>query len=296
MTEQALEPSKEVAFVPVRGRGARHLAVGIVKVVVALLIGVLFVLPLLWLVSSALKTGGQEFAEPPNFIPHPFDWSNFSQIFSIVPFGQFYLNTTIIAVSTVIGSVTSNVLVAYGFTRIRWPGRDVLFGVALGTLMIPYLVILVPQYVLFYHFGWINTFWPLIVPAFGANPFFIYMLRQFLRTIPEQLSDAARVDGANELRIMFSVIIPQIKAAIGTVGIFSFFAAWNDFIGPLIYLDSEKNYTLALGLNLFVGTYSHSWAPLMAAVVLTMLPVAILFVLFQRTFLRGLRMSGLMKL
>jgi multiple sugar transport system permease protein len=193
----------------------------------------------------------------------------------------------------VIGSVLSNVVVAYGFTRIRWPGRDILFGVALATLMIPYLVILVPQYVLFYHFGWINTFFPLIVPAFAANPFFIYMLRQFLRTIPEELSDAARCDGARELRIMFSVILPQIKPAIATVGIFSFLAAWNDFIGPLIYLDSESKYTLALGLNLFVSLYSHSWPPMMAAVVLTMLPVVILFVLFQRTFLRGVRMSGM---
>lgn len=294
--EPTRDPSHGSIFSRGHREGFRKLLPSGAKAVVALVLGVLFVLPLLWLLSSALKTSGQEFAEPPNFIPHPFDWSNFSQIFSIVPFGRFYLNTTIIALSTVAGSVTSNVLVAYGFTKVRWPGRDVLFGVALATLMIPYLAILVPQYVLFYHFGWINTFWPLIVPAFGANPFFIFMLRQFLRTIPEQLSDAARVDGANELRIMFSVIIPQIKAAIGTVGIFSFFAAWNDFMGPLIYLDSEKNYTLALGLNLFVGTYSHSWAPLMAAVVLTMLPVAILFVLFQRTFLRGLRMSGLMKL
>jgi multiple sugar transport system permease protein len=273
----------------------RSLAVLALKWLIALGIGVLFFLPLIWLISSALKTNGQEFAVPPTIVPHPFDWQNFSQVFSIVPFGQFYINTTIIAVGTVVGSVISNVLVAYGFTKIEWPGRNVLFGVALATLMIPYLVILVPQYVLFYHFGWINTFFPLIVPAFGANPFYIYMLRQFLRTIPEELSDAARVDGARELRIMISVVLPQIKAAVATVAVFSFFAAWNDFIGPLIYLDSESKYTLALGLNLFVSEYSHSWAPLMAGVILTVLPVVILFVLFQRAFLRGVRLSGLMK-
>jgi multiple sugar transport system permease protein len=273
----------------------RSTAVVVLKLVIALAIGLLFFLPLIWLISSALKTNAQEFAVPPTVIPRPVDWQNFSQVFTIVPFGTFYLNTTIIAVATVVGSVVSNTLVAYGFTKIQWPGRNVLFGVALATLMIPYLVILVPQYVLFYHFGWINTFLPLIVPAFGANPFYIFMLRQFLRTIPEELSDAARVDGARELRIMVSVILPQIRAAVATVAVFSFFAAWNDFIGPLIYLDSESKYTLALGLNLFVSEYSHSWAPLMAGVVLTMLPVVILFILFQRAFLRGVRLSGLMK-
>ena len=189
------EPARPAPIGRRRYWQVRSTAVVVLKLVIAVAIGLLFFLPLIWLISSALKTNTQEFAVPPTVIPRPVDWQNFSQVFTIVPFGTFYLNTTIIAVATVVGSVLSNTLVAYGFTKIQWPGRNALFGVALATLMIPYLVILVPQYVLFYHFGWINTFLPLIVPAFGANPFYIFMLRQFLRTIPEELSDAARVDG-----------------------------------------------------------------------------------------------------
>lgn len=159
--------------------------------------------------------------------------------------------------------------------------------------MIPSISILIPQYLLFHDFGWINTYYPLIVSAFAGNAFFIFMLRQFFRTILEEISDAARVDGASELRTLVSIIAPLARPAIATVGVFSFMGAWNDFLGPLVYLNSENKYTLALGLNMFVSLYSQKWPYLMAAVVMTVIPVILLFFFFQKTFLRGITLTGM---
>jgi ABC-type glycerol-3-phosphate transport system permease component len=264
-----------------------------VKYIVIAGFSVTYLLPFLWLLSSSLKTEGQEFVLPPQWWPRPFEWSNFPGVFSYIPFARFYINTVEITAATVIGTVLSNVLVAYGFSRIKWRGRDILFSIMLSSLMIPYIVILIPQYLLFHSFGWINTYYPLIVPAFAGNAFFIFMLRQFFRTIPEELSEAARMDGANDLRILVSIIIPLARPAIGAVALFSFMTSWNDFIGPLVYLNSENKYTLALGLNMFVSLYSQRWPYLMAAVVMTVLPLIVLFFLFQKSFLRGITLVGM---
>jgi ABC-type glycerol-3-phosphate transport system permease component len=271
---------------------ARFLA-SFVKYFLISCFGVAFLLPFLWLVSSSLKTSGQEFVLPPQWWPKPFHWSNFAEVFSYIPFARFYWNTIVITICTVIGSILSNVIVAYGFSRLKWKGRDVLFNLVLSSLMIPSISILIPQYLLFHDFGWINTYYPLIVPAFAGNAFFIFMLRQFFRTIPEEISDATRVDGASELRTLVSIIAPLARPAIATVGVFSFMGAWNDFLGPLVYLNSENKYTLALGLNMFVSLYSQKWPYLMAAVVMTVIPVILLFFFFQKTFLRGITLTGM---
>lgn len=284
------------------GKGKRPTASGrlssasvtgvIIKYLVITIISVAFILPFLWLLSSSLKSSAQEFVLPPQWWPKPFKWANFPDVFSYIPFARFYLNTVTITAGTVVGSILSSVVVAYGFSRMQWKGRELFFNLMLSSLMIPFIVVLIPQYLLFHSFGWINTYYPLIVPAFAGNAFFIFMLRQFFRRIPEEISDAARIDGAGELRILTHIIVPLARPAIATVGVFAFMGAWNDFLGPLVYLNSENKYTLALGLNMFVSLYSQKWPYLMAAVVMTVVPVIVLFFLFQKSFLRGITLTG----
>jgi multiple sugar transport system permease protein len=217
---------------------------------------------------------------------------------------QWTLNTVIITVSSVIGQVLSSSLVAYAFSRLRWRGRDTLFSLVLATMMLPSVVTMIPQFVLFANlpaFGfmgsrvWTNTFLPLIVPAFTGSAFYIFLLRQFMRGIPQDLSDAARIDGAGELRIWWSVIMPMTKPALAVVAIFTFQGAWQDFMGPLLYLQSEKWYTLQLGLRQFEAAAggSPAWHWLMAASLMVMLPVLIVFIAFQRYFIEGFNFSGL---
>jgi multiple sugar transport system permease protein len=217
---------------------------------------------------------------------------------------QWTLNTVIITVLSVIGQVLSSSLVAYAFARLRWRGRDVLFSVVLATMMLPSVVTMIPQFVLFANlpaFGfmgskvWVNTFLPLIVPAFTGSAFYIFLLRQFMRGIPQDLTDAARIDGAGELRIWWSIILPMTKPALAVVAIFTFQGAWQDFMGPLLYLQSEKWYTLQLGLRQFEAAAggSPAWNWLMAASLMVMLPVLIVFIAFQRYFIEGFNFSGL---
>lgn len=254
--------------------------------------GALFVLPLFWMMSSALKPDYEIFATPPVWWPKEPQWVNFVEALTSQPFGQYAVNTLTITVASVIGHLLSCTVVAYGFARLRAPGRDYLFLLVLSTLMLPYPVTMVPLFILFARIGWVNTFLPLIVPAFFGNALYIFLLRQFFLQLPAELEDAARIDGANLPQILFFVILPMATPALATVMIFSFQAAWNDFLGPLIFLQDQSKYTLMLGLSLFRGSYQIEWAHLLAAAIVVMLPVVALFFATQKVFIEGISFAG----
>lgn len=222
-------------------------------------------------------------------------WGNFGgAIEEMGHFGRYLRNTLVLCFLTVVGSVLSCSVVAYGFSRIEWPGRDKVFYVVLGTMMIPFPVIMVPLYGVFRDLGWIGTLRPLWVPTFFAGAFNVFLLRQFFRTIPKELSEAARIDGCSEFRIFLQIIIPLAKPAITVVALFQFLSTWNDFLGPLIYLTDQKDYTLALGLQFFQSQQGGTqWHYLMAASTLVVAPIILLFFLAQRVFIEGVSMSGL---
>jgi multiple sugar transport system permease protein len=270
--------------------------------VVLAAVSTLFMIPFVWMVSTSLKDFGELFSS--RWIPERLAWENYAQAFSYGQWPRWALNTLTIALLSVVGTVLSTALVAYAFARLRWPGRDTLFALVLGTMMLPGIVTLIPQYVLFAKFpafgfqgsqNWINTFLPLVVPAFAGDAFYIFLLRQFMRTIPVDLSEAAKIDGASELRIWWSIIVPLVQPALAYIAITKFQYAWEDFMGPLIYLQRENLYTLQLGLRQFEAAAggSPAWNWLMAASLVVMLPVIVIFVVFQRYFIEGVTLSGM---
>jgi len=266
---------------------------GALGYLVAVVVAFLFLLPLFWMVSSSLKPNYQVLEFPPRWIPRPAVWSNYPEALTYVPFGRYTLNTLVVSLLTIVGHLVSSTLVGYGFARLRAPGKDALFIVLLATMMLPYPVTMVPIYVAFKNIGWINSFKPLIVPAFFGSPFYIFLLRQFFLTLPPELEDAARVDGASSFQIFTRVILPNAVPALATVAVFSFQTSWNDFLAPLIYLHDQTKYTVSLGLSFFRSSYDIRWAYLMAASLVTMLPVVIVFFLAQRLFIEGIALTGL---
>lgn len=254
---------------------------------------VVMMFPIFWLVTTSLKTKAQIFKFPPVWIPDPVRWQNYSDALRAQPFDRYAANTLIITVANILGVMISSSLVAYAFARLRFPGRDILFILILSELMLPQTVTLIPRYIEFRKLGWIDTWWPLIVPNFFGNAFFIFLLRQFFRTIPRDLSDAAKVDGASELRIFWQIILPLSRPALTVVAIFTFLYNWNDYLEPLIYISSESKYTVALGLANFRDQLSTEWGLLMAGSTMTIVPVIVLFFLLQRYFIRGVVLSGM---
>jgi len=254
---------------------------------------VAFLIPFIWMISTSLKPDSEILVWPPQWIPHPFQWSNYPQALTFVPFFRYFLNTLLYGVSTVVGTALSCTIVAYGFARIEWPERNFLFALMLATMMLPYQALMIPLFLLFRALGWTGTFLPLIVPSFFGNAFFIFLLRQFFKTIPQALVDAARIDGCSEFRIFAQIILPLAKPAIATVALFQFINAWNDFLGPIIYLNSQSMYTISLGLQDFLGSYGSQWGYLMAASVTATLPIIILFFFTQKTFIQGITLTGI---
>lgn len=257
------------------------------------LAGALFLLPLYWLVASALKPDYEIFAIPAVWWPSAPRWQNFPEALTAQPFGRFTVNTLIIALSSIVGHLLSCTIVAYGFARLRAPGKSFFFILLLSTLMLPYPVTMVPLYIIFSRLGWINSFLPLILPTFFGNAFYIFLLRQAFKQIPAELEDAARLDGANTLQMLRHVVLPLARPALATVAIFTFQAAWNDFLAPLIFLHDQKKYTLTLGLSSFRGAYEVNWAYLMAASLVVTLPVVAIFFFTQRAFIQGVAHTGM---
>jgi len=246
------------------------------------------------MLSTSLTDASRVIVKNREWIPHPVVWSNYKKALTVLPFHLFLKNTLIITICCIIGQLLSASLVAFGFSRMRFPGRDALFILVLSTMMLPAQVTQIPTFILFTHLRWIDTLKPLIVPAFfGGGAFFIFLLRQFFMTIPSELEDAARIDGCSPFGIYCNVALPLSKPALATVAVFSFMHHWNDFMGPLIYIQSMENKTLALGLNSFKGLHGTEYHLLMAASVSVLLPVLVIFFCAQKYFVRGIVLSGL---
>ncbi|TCN21455.1 carbohydrate ABC transporter permease [Mesobacillus foraminis] len=262
--------------------------------VYGLLIGlsIVFIFPFLWLIGTSLKPENEALTFPPTLIPNVWDFANYKDVFTIVNFGQYYMNSIIVTVGTVLGTVLSSTLVAYGFARIKGKGRDAWFVLLLATMMLPPQVTMIPVYMIFAKLGWTNTFLPLVVPAFFGNAYFIFLLRQFFRTIPKELEESAYLDGCSTLGIFWRIVLPLSAPAIITVALLSFMWTWNDFLGPLIYLNDDAKYTLALGILQFKGALLIEWGPMMAASVLIILPLIIMFFVGQRYFIEGIATTG----
>ena len=258
-----------------------------------LALGFLFMLPFFWMLSTAFKEPRQVFSYPIQWIPNPIVWTNFRDAWTVIPFNTFLWNTVVITFFSLFGQTLSSALAAFAFARIPFKFRDILFVVLLATMMLPPQVTLIPTFLIFARLDWINTFKPLIVPAYFGVPFYIFLLRQFFLTIPMDLEDAAFVDGCGRLRIFWSVFVPLAKPAFATVMIFAFLATWNDFFGPLIYINSTRKMTMTLGLSMMRDAHSTEWTWMMSIAILMVLPCLALFFIFQDYFVEGITMSGI---
>ena len=295
MTTQA---QSILAFQSVR---ARNRAWTIFCYATMILLGVMFMFPWFWTIGTSLKTPGELYIYPPPFLPKVPIWHNYVEVFERVPYmSRFFLNSVIVVVLSTSGAVISSLLVAYSFARFRWRGRDIIFGITLATMILPAQVTLIPTYLLFKYLRWLDTIKPLWVPSwFGGGAFNIFLMRQFIMTIPREFDEAATIDGANPFRILLTVLMPLMKPVMATIAVLSFLWAWNDFMGPLIYLSTPEKFTIALGMRYFdVTPAGQSWGMptdhlLMAVCVMSTTPILILFFSAQRYFVRGIVMSGI---
>lgn len=266
----------------------RHIALHI-----ALIIGSLFMLlPFVWMISTSLKQASEVFTFPPQWIPSELNWSNYTKALTAMPFGRFYLNSFIAAISVTVLTIITSSLAAFAFARLKFRGRDTLFLVYLGTLMIPFTVLLIPNFILVRYLGWYDSYAALIFPpAFSA--FATFLLRQYFRGIPMELDAAARIDGASSLRIWWQIIMPNSAPAIAALAIFIFLGNWNEFLWPLVVTNSEEMRTIPVGLNAFQGQFGVRWELLMAAAVVAMLPVMVVYMLAQKWFIKGITITGM---
>ncbi len=225
-------------------------------------------------------------------VPHSLDVSNYTDAFKNAPLNSYLFNSVGLALTTVFGAVLSSALVAYGFSRVQFRGRDTLFIVMVATMALPSQVRMIPEFAIYRAFGWYGTYLPLVVPAFLASPFFVFLMTQFFRSLPEETSESARLDGANDWTIFTRIVLPLAKPALATCALFQFLGSWNDFMGPLIYINDPKKYTLAYGLQQFYSSYGGKWAQLMAAATLFTLPIIVLFFFAQKTFIQGIATTG----
>jgi len=261
--------------------------------IILICVAVVCLIPFLWMVSTSLKTSRAIFVYPPQWIPDPFNWKNYRDTWTIVPFGTFFKNTVTIAVLCTVGTIIASSLAAYGFARLKFKGQGFLFAVMLATMMIPWEITAVPLYVEFKALGWIDTLKPLFVPSFFGSAFNIFLLRQYLYSVPYDLDEAALIDGCRPIEIYFRIILPLIRPALVAVAIFQIVNAWNDFMGPLIFINRQKNFTMTLGLNLFRNSYLTEWDHLMAAATFTTIVPIIVFFFGQKQLIGGIATSGL---
>jgi ABC-type glycerol-3-phosphate transport system permease component len=256
--------------------------------------GIFIMFPFFWMVSTSLKKQWDVYYFPPIWIPNPPQWINYVQAISIYPFGQYVLNTLRIVVLTCINTGLSCSLAAYGFSRLRAPGRDLLFVILLSTMMLPYTVTMIPLFQVFNTLKWVDTIYPLVIPSLFGNIFYIFLLRQFFLTIPRELEDSARIDGCNSMMIFWRIILPLALPAFATVIIFQFMESWNDFIGPLIYLSDESHRTVALALAYFQGSakIGPQMHLMMAVAFIALIPPLLLFFFAQKLFIQGIVFTG----
>lgn len=299
MQQETVSTKKTETYPPADWRHSRQGRNIILKTIIYIIVtagAILFLIPFLWMLSSSLKPVDQIFAEPPVWIPKPIEWMNYINAWNALPFSRFLMNTVFITVFGMAGTIFTSSLVAYGFARFRFPGRDFLFIVLLSTMMLPYVVTLIPTFLIWTNLKLINTYDPLVITAlFGGGPFFIFLMRQFMLTIPGELEEAARIDGANVMQIFAGIILPLVRPALLAIGIFSFQGYWNDFLAPLIYLSDMPKYTMTLGMYFFLGGPNESpkWHWLMAMSTLIAIPILVLFFFAQRYFIEGITLTGI---
>lgn len=269
--------------------------VGIVSFIALVVTTFLMLLPLFFMVSTSLKSKKEMLKFPPTFLPESWQWSNYKEIFDTLSFGTMYMNSLIIGVLTVIGTLLSSALAAYGFARYRGKGSNTWFLLMLSTMMLPYPAIMIPQFILFSKLNWIDTFLPLIVPAFFGSAYNIFLLRQFFSTLPEELFDAGRIDGCSEFRMWRQIALPLSGPALATVAIFAFIYSWNDLLTPVLYLSSTEKFTLPVGMASLTSSRFRipPWHLLMVASVLAMLPIVTLFAIAQKRFVEGIVLTGI---
>jgi multiple sugar transport system permease protein len=299
MTEKILNPSTGKHWASKK----RNEKISNILVFVILLVGSITMLgPIIWMLSTSLKTPTEVFAIPPVWIPSPLHFENYPKAWNIsgmyasegITFTTYLINTLIIAGLSCLGTTLSASVVAFAFARLRFPLRGPLFLLCLATLMVPAQVTMVPSFILFNYLGWRDTFYPLIVPAFlGGGAYNIFLMRQFFMSIPYEMDEAAKIDGCTNFGVYYRILLPLCKPALTTVAVFSFVYNWNDFMNPLIYLDSNSKKTLALGLTNFISLYGQDYHLLMAASLLISIPIAIMFLVGQRYFIQGIATTGL---
>lgn len=276
------------------GIKAKKRLVSITVHIVLILGSLCFLLPFYWMLRSATMDISQVFQVPPKWIPDPIIISNFKEALTILPFGQYFVNTFFVVGLGVLGTVLTASLSAYSFARLRWKGKKLIFALIMSTMMLPYAAKLVPTFLGWQAFGFVNTFAPLILPAwFGGTAFDMFLMRQFFLTIPKELDEAAYVDGASYARVFFQIVLPLSKPALITVGLFAFMGFWNDFLGPLVYLNDQRKYTVAIGLAQFQGMLTSEWQLMMAAAAVVLAPVLLVFILGQKYFVEGIATTGL---
>lgn len=257
------------------------------------LIAIVVMIPLFWMISTSLKERWEIFAYPPEWIPSNPQWQNYREAFTKYPLGRFMLNSGLLVAANLVGELLAVPLVAYGFARLRFPGRDFLFIVMLGTMMIPIHSRLIPLFALYARLGWIDTYWPLIVPAFTGSAFFVFLMVQYIRTLPRDLDEAARIDGAGTWTILYRIILPLCKPVLAIIVVYTFWWTWNDFLLPLIFLNSFELFPIQVGLALFKGRYSVEWNLFMAATLVSIIPVLILYFFAQKQLIGGIASVGL---
>ncbi|OME87085.1 sugar ABC transporter permease [Paenibacillus lautus] len=259
-----------------------------------LIIGaILMVIPFVWMVSTSLKGEGAVFEYPPKVIPNPLYFDNYKQAWSTLPIGLAYLNSLKIAIIVTAGSLLTCSMAGYAFAKMQFAGQKFLFMLLLATMMIPGQVTLIPMFMWFSKIHWVNTHWPLIIPPVLSNAFGVFLLRQYMSTIPKELEDAGRVDGLNPWEIYWKIVLPNCKPALAALGIFTFMGNWNNFLTPLIYLDDQEKFTLPLIISSFQGLYSTDWSLLMAASCISLIPVLVVYIFAQRYFIEGITLSGM---
>lgn len=298
MAENTLQPTQ----VPIERRTSRKPfsrkkfleTTGLVVLQIVMTVWVIsFLVPTLWMLSSSIKASTEVFAHPIVWIPEKPEWDNFIKVFELRPFGTFALNTLIVTGLAVLGTLASSMLVGYSFARLNWPGKNLFFGLLISTMMLPDVITLVPRFIMFRSFGWIDTFLPLIVPFWtGISALYVFLTVQFLRGLPIELEEAALIDGANRLQIIVQIILPLSKPLLATVAVFALLQHYNDFMSPLIYLNSLEKWTLALGVRGLNSAYASNWEVIFAASTMMLTPVFLLFVFAQRFFVQGIAMTG----
>jgi multiple sugar transport system permease protein len=248
--------------------------------------------PVIWTILSSLKSNDTIFAVPMRWLPDSLHWNNYAEAFEVAPFARYFLNSAIVAASVTATTVFFGAMAGYGFSKFRFPGRDLVFGLILVTFMIPFPVIMIPLFVLVRNFGWVNTYWGLIIPG-ALTGFAVFMMRQFIQAIPSELIDAARIDGAGELRIFLTMVLPLARPALATLGILTFLESWNNLLWPLIVIQSDEMETIPLGLTKFSTLYSSNYAQMLAMAVIASVPVLVVFIIGRRQIINSLMLSGI---